>query len=96
LLKPYLSFFHPGGEEYQPATNLSAGDVVNIASLFLPDFVEKADDKWLKTNEQNPTAILFTEREQTPVLWTAIAGAFRGSPLKIGVSRNRELPLLGM
>jgi hypothetical protein len=87
---PHFCFFHAAGEVCQPGENLSARDVVNIASTFLPDFTETANPKWLRLNEQNPTAILFTERENTPVLWVAVGRAFRRSPLKIGVSRDKE------
>jgi hypothetical protein len=88
--QPYFCFFYTGGDECRPATNLSARDVVNIGSAFLMDCVKTADAKWLKTHKQNPTAILFTEQEQTPVLWRAIEGVFRRTPLKIGLSRDRD------
>jgi hypothetical protein len=88
--QPHFCFFHPGGHECLPAQGLSARDVVNRASAYLPDFTENATRKWLDMHEQSPAAILFTEREQTPVLWVAIATAFRGTALRIGISRDRE------
>jgi hypothetical protein len=88
--QPYFCVFHAAGEDCRPGQDLSGRDVVNLASAFLPDFTETANAKWIRANEQHPAAILFTEREYTPVLWVAVATAFRGSQLKIAVSRDKE------
>jgi hypothetical protein len=87
---PHFCVFYAGGEQCRSG-NMSAREIINWASSFLPDFTEAADEKWLDANEQNPTAILFTERETTPLLWVAVSTAFRRTPLKIGISRDHDL-----
>ena len=87
-LLPQFCVFHAAGETCVPA-NISARELINLASSYLPDFTEEADVAWLKKDEQNPVAILFTDKPETPLLWVAIASAFRGQPLRIGVSRDK-------
>jgi hypothetical protein len=66
---------------------------VNHASVYLPYFAENATQKWLDVYEQSLVTILFTEGEQTPVLWVTIATAFRDSRFQAVVHRgNRDDP----
>ena len=86
---PQFCVFHAAGETCFQA-NVTARELINIASSYLPDFTAQADLKWIRKDEQNPVAILFTDKPSTPLIWVAVATAFRGTPLRIGVSRDRE------
>ncbi|OHT06502.1 hypothetical protein TRFO_25456 [Tritrichomonas foetus] len=86
---PSYCVFHTSGQICIPA-NISARELINFASYYLPDLSEKANPEWIKKDESNPVAILFTEKEATPMLWAAIATAFYKSTIRIGVSRDHD------
>lgn len=87
---PQYCVFYTASQTCVPA-NISARELINLASYYLPDFSEKASSQWLKKDESNPVAILFTDRKETPPLWAAISNVFHKSLIRIGISNDHEL-----
>ena len=86
---PQFCIFHPSGQTCFNSS-LTARELVNIASSYLPDFTHTVDEKWYSEPE-TPVAILFTEKKNTPLLWSAISYHFKPHPIKIGKSTDKQL-----
>jgi len=86
---PQFCIFHPSGQTCMNST-MTARELVNMASSYLPDFCQKVDSKWF-SEPDIPVAILFTEKKNTPNLWAAISYHFKPHPIRIGKSDDQEL-----
>ena len=86
---PQYCIFYTSSQVCIPA-NISARELINLASYYLPDFSEKASTQGIKKDESNPVAILFTDKEETPALWAAISNVFHKSLIRIGTSRDHD------
>lgn len=88
---PCFCTFHFRGYECRNASDLSARAVVNWASENLIDYSDLADAQWLRRYAQEPVAVLFTTKPETPPVWLAVSGALQKSQLHIGISHDAEL-----
>lgn len=86
---PHYCVFYASGRKCIQ-TNVSARELINFASFYLPDLAEKASSEWLKKDESNSAAILFTDKKDTPLLWSAVSTAFHKSTFRIGISNDHE------
>ncbi|KAK8895055.1 hypothetical protein M9Y10_023497 [Tritrichomonas musculus] len=86
---PQYCIFYTASQTCIPA-NISARELINLASYYLPDFTEKASLQWLKKDESNPVALLFTDKKETPALWAAISNVYHKSMLRIGISNDHN------
>lgn len=88
--QPSLIVFHYDGfAEYTGSYNPS--EILHFASKYLQDHTIEIDESW-KYNSK-PSAILFTNKEKTPILWLGISNIFSkpqyGS--RIGICHNSSL-----
>ena len=86
---PQFCIYHMNGQKCID-TDIQAKNLINLASSYLPDFTAKASTKWIEKDEANPVAILFTEKEDTPMLWAAISLKYHKKQIRIGISRDKN------
>lgn len=87
--EPTFCIFYTSGRKCLRA-DISARELVNLASSFIPDFIQEANEQWMRNSLDIPGAILFTEKPTNPMLWAAISNVFHKYQVKIGVSRDRK------
>ena len=66
-------------------------DFVNTAATFLPNYIHEIDESWKSSSLEQPSAILFTNRDTIPPIWIGIGAYFHGKSIRIGICRNSDL-----
>lgn len=86
---PQFRIFHSSGEtEYEG--NRKARDFLNTAASFIVDKSFPVDETWKDSYLLKPSAILFTNKEKTPKIWSAISSYYHGKPIRIGTSHTDD------
>jgi hypothetical protein len=83
----YLVFSSKGQTQYTGSGDPE--DIIQFASTFLTDRAIEIGDDWL--DNPRPSAILFTEKKETPILWVGVSHAFHKKNVRIGICRNHRL-----
>ncbi|OHS96000.1 Thioredoxin family protein [Tritrichomonas foetus] len=88
---PTFIIFHPNGQTTYNRERL-ARTMLNVASRFIPNLSQPVDDSWLPTNETR-SVILFTDKQNTPPIWSAISCEFENNTknIQIGFCNNATI-----
>ena len=90
----YYVFYQDGQIEYDGSGE--AEDIIEFASVYLVNNVLDVDESWLEV-KKTPAAILFTNKKNTPILWTGISHVFGNvnrnnkNKVNIGICMNESL-----
>jgi hypothetical protein len=86
----YLVFSSKGQSQYTGSGEPE--DIIEFASQFLIDRSMEITDDW--QDNPKPSAILFTSKTETPILWVGISHVFYKRNVRIGICRNPRLQRL--
>jgi hypothetical protein len=86
----YLVFSAKGQSQYSGSGEPE--DIIEFASQFLIDRSIEITDDWREN--PRPSAILFTAKTETPILWVGISHVFSPRNVRIGTCRNPRLQRL--
>ena len=89
---PAFFVFHENGKtEY--TGDCDPSDLIDFCSQFLNDYSEDFDEKWVSnTSHVKASAVLFTERKETPNLWVGLSTFYHNNRrIKIGITKSEEM-----
>lgn len=86
---PTILVFSANGQSEYIGTG-EPDDIIAFAAQYLNDQSVVIDASWL-TEAKKARAILFTQKQETPMLWVGISHVFHKKPVSVGICRDETL-----
>lgn len=87
---PQFRIFHAKGDS-DYVGNRQDRSFLNSAISYIEDFTEPVDASWEGSLVAKPAAILFTDKAQSPAIWSAVSSYFHGKSVRVGLCSDEEL-----
>ncbi|EAY04797.1 hypothetical protein TVAG_305470 [Trichomonas vaginalis G3] len=87
---PMIRIFHSNGDVEYTGKRDSKG-FVNTGLNYIQDISLVADESWIDSFLQTPSAIFFTDDVKIKSIWSSISTYFHGKSVRIGVCRDHDL-----